>query len=61
VGAASTAGESATGVALGSTTTGGAIGWGGDSAVAAAGAHEANRTANRLRVERRRFFKSNPF
>jgi len=42
-------GDSGSGVALGSTTTGG-TGWGGDSVVAAAGAHEANKRANRLRL-----------
>jgi len=65
VGAASTVGDSATGVALGATTAGGAAGCcpegDGDSEVAATGAHEANRTANRLRVGTRRFFTSNPF
>jgi len=63
VGATSTAGDSATGVALGATTAGGAATCcpGGVSEFATAGAHEANRITNRLRVGTRRFFTSNPF
>jgi hypothetical protein len=43
-----------TGVALGSITTGGAIGWVGDWVVTAAGAHEANRRASRLKLSKTR-------
>ena len=70
MGAASTIGDSATGVALGATTAGGGTaGSEDDSEVSAAGAHEANRTASRLRLvlsavkelRKRRFFTSGPF